>query len=203
MEEYKSNSDKAREKQRTKKKVEAVIDKPAKIKKKGRIQPFADVFFAEDADNVKDYIFVDIIIPTIKKAISEVVTTATDIFLYGNSDRSKKNGTASRISYSWQKHYERNDNRIRAVSNGNPKNTIAYGDVLFDTRGQAEMVLDAMNDVIERYGVVSISDFYDLARIANDNFTLRRYGWMDISDASVARVRGGYILKLPRAIPLD
>ena len=51
MEEYKSNSDKAR-KEQSEKKVEAVITGTAKTRKKGEMQKFANVFIAEDANNV-------------------------------------------------------------------------------------------------------------------------------------------------------
>ena len=56
MEDYKSNSDKARQEQQSEKKVEAVITGAAKTRKKGEMQKFADVFIAEDANNVKSYI---------------------------------------------------------------------------------------------------------------------------------------------------
>lgn len=60
-----------------------------------------------------------------------------------------------------------------------------------------------MNDIISQYGTVSVSDFYDLARVPNDNFTMNRYGWTNIGGATAVRVQDGYILKLPRAIPLN
>lgn len=53
MEDYKSNSDKARQEQQSEKKVEAVITGAAKTRKKGEMQKFADVFIAEDANNVR------------------------------------------------------------------------------------------------------------------------------------------------------
>ena len=61
MEEYKSNSDKARREQTEKsdKKVEAVITGTAKTRKKGEMQKFANVFIAEDANNVMSYILMD------------------------------------------------------------------------------------------------------------------------------------------------
>ena len=59
MEDYKSNSDKARQEQQSEKKVEAVITGAAKTRKKGEMQKFADVFIAEDANNVKSYILMD------------------------------------------------------------------------------------------------------------------------------------------------
>ena len=201
MEDYKSNSDKARQEQQSEKKVEAVITGAAKTRKKGEMQKFADVFIAEDANNVKSYILMEVIVPAVKKAISDIVTTGIDMILYGEAGRSKKTGTASKVSY--RNYYDQGTDRVRAGSAGNRRNTPDYDDILFDTRGDAEAVLDAMNDIISQYGTVSVSDFYDLARVPNDNFTMNRYGWTNIGGAPAVRVRDGYILKLPRAIPLN
>ena len=201
MEDYKSNSDKARQEQQSEKKVEAVITGAAKTRKKGEMQKFADVFIAEDANNVKSYILMEVIVPAVKKAISDIVTTGIDMILYGEAGRSRKNGTASKVSY--RNYYERDSDRIRAGSAANRRGGLEYDDILFDTRGDAEAVLDAMNDIISQYGTVSVSDFYDLARVPNDNFTMNRYGWTNIAGATAVRVRDGYILKLPRAIPLN
>lgn len=77
MEDYKSNSDKARQEQQSEKKVEAVITGAAKTRKKGEMQKFADVFIAEDANNVKSYILMEVIVPAVKKAISDIVTKGT------------------------------------------------------------------------------------------------------------------------------
>ena len=112
MEEYKSNSDKSRQEQKLEKKVEAVITGTAKTRKKGEMQKFADVFIAEDANNVKSYILMEVIIPAVKKAISDIVTTGIDMILYGEAGRSRKNGTASKVSY--RNYYERDSDRIRA-----------------------------------------------------------------------------------------
>lgn len=200
MEDYKSNSDKSRQEQQSEKKVEAVITGKAKTRKKGEMQKFADVFIAEDANNVKSYILMEVIIPAVKKAISDIVTTGIDMILYGEAGRSRKNGAASKVSY--RNYYEQESGRTRAGSAGR-RSSFDYDDVIFDTRGDAEAVLDAMNDIISQYGTVSVSDFYDLSHVPNDNYTMNRYGWTNIGGATAVRVRDGYILKLPRAIPLN
>ncbi len=200
MEDYKSNSDKARQEQ-SEKKVEAVISGSAKTRKKTEIQKLTDVFIAEDAHNVKSYILMEVIVPAVKKAVSDIVTTGIDMILYGESNRSKKNSTASKVSY--RNFYERDKDRVYAGSATDRRNGFDYDDILFTTRGDAEAVLDAMNDIISQFGTVSVSDFYDLARVPNDNFTMNRYGWTNIGGATAVRVRDGYILKLPRAIPLN
>lgn len=104
--------------------------------------------------------------------------------------------------YRYRNYYERESERTRAGS-AIRRTNFDYDDILFDTRGDAEAVLDSMNDIISQYGMVSVSDFYDLANVANDNYTMNRYGWTNIAGATAVRVRDGYILKLPRAIPLN
>lgn len=200
MEEYKTNSDKSREEQQSGRKIEAVISGTAKTRKKGELQKIAEAFIADDISNIKSYIWMEVIVPAIKKAFSEIVNVGTDMILYGETGRNGKGSTVSKVSY--RNYYDR-DNRVRANSVETRRNDMNYDDILFDTRGDAEMVLDAMNDIISQYGTVSVSDLYDLARVPNDNFAMNRYGWTNIRDASAVRVRDGYILKLPRAIPLN
>lgn len=200
MEEYKSNSDKSRQEAKSEKKVEAVITGTAKTRKKGEMQKFADVFIAEDANNVKSYILMEVIIPAVKKAISDIVTTGIDMILYGEAGRSERNGSTPKVSY--RQYYNQSSNTVRAGS-ANSRRSIDYDDILFDTRGDAETVLDAMQDIIGQYGTVSIADLYELAHVPNDNFTLNRYGWANLNGAQAVRVRDGYILKLPRAVPLN
>lgn len=200
MEEYKSNSDKSRQEAQSEKKVEAVITGTAKTRKKGEMQKFADVFIAEDANNVKSYILMEVIIPAVKKAISDIVTTGIDMILYGEAGRSKRNNSTPKVSY--RNYYDQSSDRVRAGS-ANNRRSIDYDDILFDTRGDAETVLGAMHDIIDQYGTVSIADLYELAHVPNDNFTLNRYGWANLNGAQAVRVRDGYILKLPRAVPLN
>ena len=56
---YKPNSHKYKEEQKAandEKRAEKVVQGKVKVKKKGEVRKFADVFVAEDAHNVKDYL---------------------------------------------------------------------------------------------------------------------------------------------------
>ena len=201
MEDYKSNSDKARQEQKEEKKIEPVVTNAAKTRKKGDIRKLADIFISEDANNVKSYILMDVIVPAVKKAISDIVTTGIDMILYGESGRTKKNNTVSNVS--WRKYYDQNSDRSATNTSSSKYGAFNYDDIVLATRGDAEAVLDAMNDIINQYGTVSVSDLYDLTNYPNDNFSMNRYGWTSINGATPVRVRNGYILKLPKAIPLN
>lgn len=203
MEEYKSNSHKSREQQTKKdtdKKIEKVVSGSVTTKKKTGASKFADVFISEDVENVKSYILLDVLLPAVKKAISDIVTNGIDMLLYGESGRNKKTSTASKISY--RSYYDRPSER-RDVSSARVRNGFDYDDLIFHTRGDAESVLAAMDEAIDKYGVVSVGDLYDLADVSTNNYMVHEYGWTNIRSASVIRVKDGYMIKMPRAQSLN
>ena len=158
---------------------------------------FADVSISEDVCNVKSYIFMEVIVPAIKKAISDVVTNGIDMILYGESGKTRRNSTTTKVSYG--KYY----NGDREPRRNPPRTGFDYDDIIFENRGDAESVLDAMNEIISQYGVVSVGDLYDLADVSTDNFTVNKYGWTDIRGCKAKHVRDGYILELPKATPIN
>lgn len=203
---YTPNSHKYREEQKQKqvssedKQIQKVTKNPAKIKT-NEARKIADIFISEDITNVKNYIFMDVIVPAVKKAIYDVVTNGIDMFLYGGNGKGKSNSTASKVSY--RNYYERKDNGGYRQSESNvSRNALDYEDIVFDNRGEAEAAKQQMMDLIDRYGMVTVGDLYEMAN-QTPPYTAQKYGWMDVRSAEAQRVRDGYILKLPRAVPID
>lgn len=199
MAEYKSNSHRSKETEKNEvveKKVEQIAK--GKAKKKSEVKKFADIFVAEDVTSVKDYIIMEVLLPAAKKAISDIVTNGIDMLLYGET-KSKNRDRDSRVSYT--KYYR---DRERDYDRGTRTRTRGYDydDIILDTRREAEEVLDRMDDLLDTYGVVSVADLYDLVGISG-NYTDNKYGWTNLRNADVQRVRDGYLLKLPKALPFD
>lgn len=197
MDDYKPNSNRFKEEQKKgakpEKRLEKVITGSARTKKRSETRKFADVFIPEDISTVKSAILTDILVPAIKRFISDTV----EAVLYpGGGPR--KSSPASKVSYSG---FYRND-RDRREPPSRVRRDFDYDDIVFDNRGDAELVLAAMEDVIAQFDVVSVGDLYDLAQISTHNYTINNYGWTDLSSARVVPVRDGYMLKLPRALPI-
>jgi hypothetical protein len=200
MEEYKSNSDKSKTTESApEKKVEKVIQGTVKTKKKNEIRKFTDVFISEDVSNVRSYILMDVLVPAIKKAVSDIIKDGIDMLLYGDSNGSRRRERDD-IRPSYRKYY---DDRDRSRSRERERvNVYSFDDIVLNNRGDAEDVLDNMLDIIEEYGTVSVADMYDLVGMSS-NYTDNKYGWTDLRTAHVERERsGGYIIKLPRALPI-
>lgn len=198
MENYPSNSHKARE-EVAEKKVEKVVSGKTSTKKKSGIRKLSDTFLSEDASNVKSYIFSEVLLPAAKKLVSDIVTNGIDMLLYG--EIKNKKGNSSKVSYS--RYYDDRRDRSRDYRSPVVRNNFDYDEIIFETRGDAEAVLDAMYDILNQYKVVSVAELYDLASITTHNYTCNNYGWIDLRGSSVVRVRDGYILKLPRALAID
>ena len=81
MEEYKSNSYKSKENKPPEKNVKKVVSGSAKVKKKSDLSKVKDAFISEDAHNVTSYILMDVLIPAVKKAVSDIVTNGIDMIL--------------------------------------------------------------------------------------------------------------------------
>lgn len=192
---YKPNSHKSKEEPVQTKKVEKVVTGTARTKN----NELRNMFISEDAKNVKSYIFMDVLIPAIKKAISDIVTNGIDMILYGESGRTKRSSSnASRVSY--REYYDSKDEKYTP----NTRTSSGYGfkDVVLETRRDAESVLARLEEIVEDYGKVSVADLYELAGI-DGYYTDNNYGWTSVRNVDIIRVYGGgYMLKMPKAIPI-
>ena len=83
-----------------------------------------------------------------------------------------------------------------------PATKKAIAELYFETRGEAEDVLDRMREIVSNYGIVSVADLYELAGVVG-NYTDQRYGWTGLRNTDVVRTRYGYQIRLPRAMVIE
>lgn len=200
MAEYTNNSFKAKEEKKERTEKQAVVSKTPKTRKKSEIQKAAGLFISEDASTVKEHLIQDVVIPTAKDLIVNVITDAVNIIFWGSTRR--KSGSGSRIGYA-SRFDEVRDPRDRDRDRRRDRTAIEYDDIIFDNRGDAEAVLANMDACLEQYGVVTVLDLFDFAGVTTHNYMADRYGWKNLSNAEVRRIRDGFIIDLPRAFPID
>lgn len=205
---YTPNSHKYKEQQKeappVEKRVQKVVKSPVKTKT-NELRKFADIFISEDVSSVKNYIFMDVLVPAIKKAIYDIVTNGVDMFLYGGSGRTKSSGpSGTKVSYRnfYDQKNNPQNNGYRGSESIKTRNGFEYEDIVFSNRGDAEAVKQQMQAALAKYGVLTVADLYDMVD-QSPPYTSNKYGWSDLSSAEVIRVHGDYMIKLPRATPID
>lgn len=202
MEEYKSNSLKVRngesEPVTTERKIEPVISGQATAQKKSGWNKFAGSIITESFENVGQWLVSEVIIPNIKRGISDFVKNGIDMLIYGKAAEPRSSSNISKVSYG-SFYRSGSSEPVRA---GSSSSGFDYDNIIFSSRGDAEAVLTAMEDVLDQYQVVSVGDLYELADVPAPNYTVNKYGWTSVKNAQVLRCRDGYILKMPKATPL-
>lgn len=195
------NSHKGREAAKQKealegKRAEKIVRGRVKTKK-NEIRKLTDIFISEDAANVKSYIVWDVLVPSIKKALYDIVVNSLDMSLFGG--RGGRRSVADKVSYHDYGSASRRDDR--SYSRSRTTSGYSYDDIILETRGEAEAVLSRMDEIMEEYEIVRVADLYDLVGITGEH-TDNKYGWTNIRNAEIERVRDGYRIKMPRALPI-
>lgn len=180
------------------KRVEKVVNGNVKTKKKNGFAKFLGTFLADDVENVKDYALADVIVPALKKAVYDLITGGADMLIYGKGGKGGRRTTAGQISY--QNCFSRRDDDRRSARTSDTRFNV--DDISFENRGDAQIVLDLMDETLDRYKFVTVADLYDAAGITAP-YTASKYGWTDLRSAEVVRTRDGYVIKLPRAVPIE
>lgn len=204
MQDYTPNSHRFKEEQKKpieeKKDVQKVVKGKAHIKKKSATQSAIDNFIAEDLTNIKTYLVSDVIIPTIKNTIWDAFTNTLDMILFKGEGRSRRNGSSRAPYISYNKVSDRGrDNRS---SNEPRRNRYNFDSIGFDSKSDAEEVLRQMDALLDEYKLVTVADLYDLVGETGE-YTDQKYGWTNLRNAHTVRVRDGYVLDLPKPLPID
>lgn len=70
-----------------------------------------------------------------------------------------------------------------------------YPDIVFETKEEAEKVYNEMKYALDKYGVVTIADFLDLADVVPLHYTNDyKYGWVNIDAHNIVPVPGGWMI---------
>ena len=179
-----------------------VVKGKVKIKKEPISRKFSDVFLSDTVDNVKSYVIFDVVVPAVKNLIVDMITNGTEMLVNGRSSGRSGRRPGDRENYT---RFSRGNNIGRnEVVRGTPRNRYGYKEVIFDSRGDAREVLDCMYDILDKFKMVSVADYYELGHAEEcETYTDRKYGWFNLDGAEIVRDSDGYRIMLPRTELLD
>lgn len=184
-----------------------VISGTAKKHKKSLGQKISETFVHGDIQDVATHLVQDILIPSAIETVAEMGHNLVDGMIYADDaparKRSKSSRNRERTSIDRGTGRSSRRDQERRLHN---RRTLNFDDIFLETRGEAEMVLDELQERIVAYDQATVADLYDAVGWDHD-YTESKYGWTDLSGARIIRVRGdggfGYSIALPKAEQLD
>ena len=193
------------------KNVGQVTSKPATIRKRPLGKRVAEMLTGDDARSVGGYVVFDIVIPAFKDLLFEVITGGSQRALWGSSSTRRPQpprpgkgpsipGAPSYISYNTQGSSSTQPSKMSQAGQARHD----FDEIVVASRGEAEMILSRMCELVEVYGVASVADLYSMAGITNGSYVDNRWGWRDLGSARVLRIpQGGYVFNFPRPTPIE
>jgi hypothetical protein len=190
-------------------KIERVTSAEAVRRKKGLGSRFKETFIGGSARGAVEYMVLEVVIPAVQDTMIDAFQGGVERLIRGES-RPRRSTTPS--SY-----YSNNPPRVdysnysRSVGNPAATRTLSqrsrtrhdFGEIVIQSRQEAEEVLDRLYDVLSRYGSVPVADLYELTGIQSSH-TDHKWGWTSLRGAKVSRLRnGGYLLELPNPEALE
>lgn len=160
------------------------------------------IFGGENAHGVGEYVIWDVLIPALKSTLNDIVSNGIELLLYGEprSKNLRRDRGRTYVSYNSISRRDREERRERPTPRSRSRQN--FDDIVIDTKSEAEEVLSKLIDLVDEYDTASVADFHELVDVPGE-YTDNKWGWDNLSRASVDRVREGYILNLPRPKQLD
>lgn len=186
------------------KKIEPIEGVSAKARKKPLGSKIAETFTGDDAGSVGEYVIFEVMLPAFKNLLFDVVSEGSRRMLFGTSGGSGRSIAPS--ARGGQVAYNRVSARGSGVIANDPSRTLSrtarathdFRELVFDTRGEAEVVLERLREALEEYDSVTVADMYELVN-TTAGFTDHNWGWVgsDLNQARVKPVSAGYLLDMP------
>lgn len=157
------------------------------------------LFSPEDPKAVAKGVMKTIVEPSIKKGIVDAVSMyLLNRPVFGNNPvtnaiNSISSGTPYYLYGDATKKTINEENLPQPVSAG-PR---FDGQVFFKDPYTPRRVLEELKSTLAQYHRVSLLELYDCARLPGANYVSPKYGWKDLSSATIYGYADGYILELP------
>lgn len=182
--------------------TKVVAVQPKKVKRSlfGRL--VSGLVGPEGLPGIGSYVNDEIIKPAIKNIIVDAVTSGINQLMYRGETPPYRGG--SRHTGHQRRDHRPTTNYNKQYSSSEPERKVVrsvnYGfdEYVLTDRMEAAHVMTTLTEAADRYGVVSIADYYDLIGV-DARHTDHNYGWTieTITRATIVATRGGFLIKFP------
>lgn len=200
---YPSNSNRKKEEiSKPKKEIEKVITTDAIVHKKTLSDRFKNVFLGGEFKSSVRYISAEVLLPAFRNMIVDATTKGIERVIYGESAPKRPASTMqSRMSYNTP--VDRSYSKFASPNTYTASRNRRYdvNNIILVSKEEAETVLERLNDIIERFDVVSVADLHQLVGLPS-TYVDNKWGWSSLRFADVRQIREGFLLDLPPVEPI-
>lgn len=205
MDEFPANSNKAKEpkepkpKKEKEKKIEKVITGDVVERKRPFGSKIKDVFIGGEFKSAMMYIAAEVLLPAARNMIVDATTKGIERVVYGDDPRRRPSGSRNRVNYSHpMDRFSPISRNVGFLPEQQARVTRRHdvNDLVLATREEAEIVVERLGDIIDRYESASVADLKDLVGLPT-SFVDNGWGWVSVNNITIRQTRDGFVLNLP------
>jgi hypothetical protein len=188
------------------KNISPVVKSGAVRRKNSLRKQFSKAFIGGDFKSAVSYALIDVMLPSAREMIIDSFIGGIEKLFRGDTRRrgslSPQSGPTGFVSYN---RYAQGGNRLGGLQRTMSRRARArhdFDEIILDTRGEAEDVLERLHEVVSQYECATVADLYELVSLPSTHAD-NKWGWTDLTGSDVTRIRGGYLLDLPEPEPID
>lgn len=171
-------------------------------KKKSKAQKVAETFLGGDIKDVMASIVYDVVVPTAKDLLYNIIDTGSNRLIYGNEAPARNGRRSNRREFtSYGQYYNnRQSDRQRGFRELTPheRETHEFQNFVAPDRDMADEVLTYLTELIERKGRATVGDFlHAIGKGSQATFADEKWGWRSMARAQIRQIREGWLMELP------
>lgn len=213
--EFPGNSQRPRparpEKTEPRKKAEQVVQGDVIRRKKPLSKRISEIFVGQSPKGAMEFVTFEVLVPAAKDMFADAISQGFERLIFGEARSSSRRtggyrpgGGTGHISYN---RYSgsgplRGKEEPRYEMSRRGRAAHDFDEIILPTRVEADEVIDRLVEMADKYQAATVGDLYDLVGIDSAH-TDEKWGWRNLRDAGITRVRDGYLLDLPRPESLD
>jgi hypothetical protein len=182
-----------------------VIQRPPTIGRR-----FRTIFFGHEFKGATKYVVTDVLLPALKNMVVDATSKGMERIVYGETGPRRRSMELGRPRFSYNQPVDRYRDRDRGRPGMLPDQPPLYrpsprrhasSEIILVSRADAELTLERLTDIVDKYDVASVADLNELAGLPSA-YTDNSWGWSNLAGSDIRQIREGYLLVLPNPEPI-
>lgn len=180
------------------KKLEKVTTGEVIKRPKGIGSRVKSIFLGSELKTAGSYVMYDVLVPALRNLVVDTLTKGIERTVYGEGAPPRGHRPQTLSRYNYQSISRRDypgpmrDSRPPTGDRRRPDND----EIVLISKNDAELVVERLQDVIDKYGAATVSERNELIGIRSE-YTDERYGWRTMRAVRIRPHREGYLLDFP------
>lgn len=200
---FPSNTNKEKEQLKNpkpKKVVEKIVTGEVIQHKKTLSEKFKSVFLGGEFKSSIKYIGAEVLLPALRNMVVDATTKGIERVIYGESTpRRRIERTGPRVSYN--NPFDRPSRSSQGPMYAPRGRRQQISNIILSSRAEAELVVERLSDIIDKFDVASVADLHDLVGLPT-SYVDNKWGWSSLNYVDIRQVREGYLIDLPEIEPI-